>query len=142
MITTTRPQTNDRTTIAALLVLLSATMFVVIALVNRHDHATHVHPSDTAVASNAVAVDPTHDHSSHDHSDILANSFVSTERLSPPVACRTIIGCDDPGPQPQSPGDRGGWAQLMTLSLLATAIGFIAWKVAAAVRGARPENLT
>ena len=117
-------------------------MVVVIALVNRHDHTTHVHPSDTAVASNAVAVDPTYDHSSRDHSDILANSFVSTERFSPPAACRKIIGCDDPGPQPQSPGDRGGWAQLMTLSLLATGIGFIAWKVAAAVRRSRSEYLT
>jgi len=51
-----------------------------------------------------------------------------------PDACRTIIGCADAGPKPESPGDRGGYAQLLTLLVLACGVGFIAVKVSLAVR--------
>ncbi len=51
-----------------------------------------------------------------------------------PDACRTIIGCPDAGPEPEAPGDRGGYAQLLTLAVLATAVGFILVKVGLAVR--------
>lgn len=50
--------------------------------------------------------------------------------------CRTIVGCADPGPDPEAPGDRGGYAQLLTLAVLAGGVGFIAWRVA---RSARPN---
>lgn len=51
-----------------------------------------------------------------------------------PDSCRTIIGCPDAGPEPEAPGDRGGYAQLLTLAVLATAVGFISVKVGLAVR--------
>ena len=51
-----------------------------------------------------------------------------------PDACRTIIGCPDAGPAPENPGDRGGYAQLLTLAVLVGGVGFIAWKVTRAVR--------
>jgi hypothetical protein len=51
-----------------------------------------------------------------------------------PDACRTIIGCADAGPEPENPGDRGGYAQLLTLAVLAGGVGFIVFKVGRAVR--------
>ncbi len=51
-----------------------------------------------------------------------------------PDACRTIIGCPDAGPKPENPGDRGGYAQLLTLVVLAGGVGFIAVKIGLAVR--------
>ena len=133
---TRRSLWSDRTTIAALLVIMSAAVFVVIALTNRHDHSTHDHPNANVV-TDVSASDPEHDHSTHVHSEDIGSSFVSTERISPPSACRTIIGCDDAGPKPQSPGDRGGWAQFMTLGAVVIGIAFIATKVVRATRAAR-----
>ncbi|MCQ3807827.1 MAG: hypothetical protein OXB92_11440 [Acidimicrobiaceae bacterium] len=127
---------TDRTTVAALLVMVSAAIFVFIAFTNRHDHSTHDHPSATVVAD-LSASDPEHDHSTHDHSQDIGSTFVSTERISPPTACRTIIGCDDAGPKPQSPGDRGGWAQFLTLGAVVVGLAFIATKIIRATRGAR-----
>ncbi len=49
-------------------------------------------------------------------------------------SCRTIIGCADAGPKPQNPGDRGGYAQLLTLLVLVGGVSFIGWRV---VRSAR-----
>ena len=51
-----------------------------------------------------------------------------------PDSCRTIIGCPDAGPAPENPGDRGGYAQLLTLAVLVGGVGFIAWRVSRAVR--------
>jgi len=51
-----------------------------------------------------------------------------------PDACRTIVGCPDAGPKPENPGDRGGYAQLLTLLVLAGGVGFIGIKVGLAVR--------
>ncbi len=132
---------TDRTTIAALLVVMSAAVFVIIAFANRHDHSTHDHPSATVV-SDVSASDPEHDHSTHDHSEDIGSTFVSTERISPSTACRTIIGCDDAGPKPQSPGDRGGWAQFLTLGAVAVGLAFIATKIIRATRGARTTRDT
>ncbi len=126
---------TDRTTIAALLVVMSAAVFVIIAFANRHDHSTHDHPS-ADVVSDVSASDPEHDHSTHDHSEDIGSTFVSTERISPPAACRTIVGCDDAGPKPQNPGDRGGWAQLLTLGAVAVGLAFIATRIIRATRGA------
>ena len=52
--------------------------------------------------------------------------------------CRTIVGCADPGPKPENPGDRGGYAQLLTLGALVGGIGFIAFRVVRAARAAQP----
>ena len=131
---------TDRTTIAALLVMVSAAIFVFIAFTNRHNHNTHDHPSAT-VATDVSASDPEHDHSTHDHGD-LGSTFVNTERISPPAACRTIVGCDDAGPKPQNPGDRGGWAQFLTLGAVAVGLAFIATKIIRATRGARTTRDT
>ena len=127
---------TDRTTIAALLVIMSVAVFVVIALTNRHDHSTHDHPTANVV-TDVSASDPEHDHSTHDHSEDIGSTFTSTERISPPSACRTIIGCDDAGPKPQSPGDRGGWAQFLTLGAVVIGIAFIATKIVRAARANR-----
>ena len=124
---------TDPTTLAALLVMVSAAMFVFIAFTNRHDHNTHQHPADNIVAD-VSAADPQHDHSTHDHSEDIGSTFASTERIAPPEACRTIIGCDDAGPKPQNSGDRGGWAQLTTAGVIALGLAFIATRV---VRSAR-----
>lgn len=53
--------------------------------------------------------------------------------------CFTIVGCADAGPEPENPGDRGGWAQLMTLGVLVGAVAFIMTKV---IRGARATQST
>ena len=51
-----------------------------------------------------------------------------------PDGARTIIGSPDPGPEPEDAGDRGGWAQLLLLGALVTAVGVIGWRVGRAVR--------
>ena len=71
---------------------------------------------------------------------LIAATFVATvgpagaQADDIPDACRTIIGCADAGPKPESPGDRGGYAQLLTLAVLAGGVGFIGLKVTKAVR--------
>lgn len=60
-----------------------------------------------------------------------------------PSGAGRIIGSPDAGPDPQTPGDRGGWAQLMTLGVLTVAVGFIMWRVFRAARkapGSRPVD--
>ena len=52
--------------------------------------------------------------------------------------CRTIVGCADAGPKPEAPGDRGGYAQLLTFVMLFGGIGFIAWRI---IRQARPNTV-
>ena len=52
--------------------------------------------------------------------------------------CRTIIGCADAGPAPENPGDRGGYAQLLTFVALFGAIGFIAWRI---IKQAKPNTV-
>lgn len=51
-----------------------------------------------------------------------------------PDECRTIIGCPDAGPEPENPGDRGGYAQLLTLGVLVVGVGFVMTKVFRAAR--------
>jgi hypothetical protein len=46
-----------------------------------------------------------------------------------PAPCRTILRCTEDPPRPQNPGDRGGYAQLLTLAVLASGVGFIMIKV-------------
>ena len=55
-----------------------------------------------------------------------------------PDGARTIIGSPDPGPKPEHPGDRGGWAQLLTLGVLVAAVSFIMWRIVRAARAASP----
>ncbi|GEM_PF-4523344 len=40
-----------------------------------------------------------------------------------------IIGTPAAGPKPEHPGDRGGYAQLLTLLMLALGVSFIGWRV-------------
>jgi hypothetical protein len=56
-----------------------------------------------------------------------------------PDQCRTIIGCADAGPKPENPGDRGGYAQLLTLVVLAGGVGFIMTKVIRAARDSQAK---
>ena len=55
-----------------------------------------------------------------------------------PDACRTIVGCPDAGPKPENPGDRGGYAQFMTLGALVLGVGFIGYRISRAVRTRPP----
>ena len=52
-----------------------------------------------------------------------------------PDECRSIVGCPDAGPEPEHSGDRGGWAQLLTLGVMVVAVAFILTKVLRAARG-------
>ena len=45
-----------------------------------------------------------------------------------------IIGSPDPGPDPEDPGDRGGWAQLGLAVLLFGAVAFIGTRIVAGAR--------
>ncbi len=63
-----------------------------------------------------------------------ADELDTTDEL--PDGARTIIGSPDPGPEPEHPGDRGGWAQLLTLGVLVAAVGFIMWRITRALRAA------
>lgn len=56
-----------------------------------------------------------------------------------PDQCRTIIGCADAGPKPENPGDRGGYAQLLTLVVLAGGVTFIMVKITRAARASQPK---
>ena len=56
-----------------------------------------------------------------------------------PDQCRTIIGCAAAGPTPENPGDRGGYAQLLTLVVLAGGVGFIMTKVIRAARDSQAK---
>lgn len=40
-----------------------------------------------------------------------------------------IIGSPAPGPDPQHSGDRGGFAQLLTLAFLVSGVSFVAWRI-------------
>lgn len=53
-----------------------------------------------------------------------------------PAGAGRIIGSPQPGPDPESSGDRGGWAQLLTLGALAVGISFIMWRIVRAARRA------
>jgi hypothetical protein len=64
---------------------------------------------------------------------------VSTQHEDP-GRCRTIIGCAEAGPKPENPGDRGGYAQLLTLAFLAGGVGFIMTKVIRAARASQPDS--
>jgi hypothetical protein len=55
-----------------------------------------------------------------------------------PDGARTIIGSPDPGPKPEHPGDRGGYAQFLTLGVLVAAVSFIMWRIVRAARAAAP----
>lgn len=59
-----------------------------------------------------------------------------------PDACRTIVGCPDAGPEPEAPGDRGGYAQLLTMVVLGAGVAFILVKVGLAVRAGDRRQLT
>ncbi|RMH69751.1 MAG: hypothetical protein D6683_15870, partial [Actinomyces sp.] len=44
------------------------------------------------------------------------------------------IGSPEAGPRPEHPGDRGGWAQLLTLAVLAGGVSVIMWRILHAAR--------
>ncbi len=45
-----------------------------------------------------------------------------------------IIGSPAAGPKPENPGDRGGYAQILTLAMMAGSVAFIGWRIARQVR--------
>lgn len=59
-----------------------------------------------------------------------------------PDACRTIVGCADAGPKPEHPGDRGGYAQFLTLAVLTGGVGFILVKIGLLVRDGDRRHAT
>lgn len=59
-----------------------------------------------------------------------------TTQLAYPEGSDTIIGTPEAGPKPQNSGDRGGWAQLVTLAMIVGAVLFIVWRIrASSIRG-------
>lgn len=45
-----------------------------------------------------------------------------------------IIGSPAAGPDPEHPGDRGGYAQFLTLGVMVGGLSFIAWRITRQVR--------
>jgi len=45
-----------------------------------------------------------------------------------------IIGSPAAGPKPDNPGDRGGYAQLLTLAVMVGGVLFIGWRIVRQVR--------
>jgi len=45
-----------------------------------------------------------------------------------------IVGSPSAGPSPEHPGDRGGYAQFLTLAVMVAGLGFIAWRINRQVR--------
>lgn len=54
-----------------------------------------------------------------------------------PAGAGRIIGSPDPGPDPEHSGDRGGWAQFLTLGAIVGGLGFIMWRIASSARRTR-----
>ena len=61
----------------------------------------------------------------------------STEDRSIPDDAFSIVGTPDPGPKPEHSGDRGGWAQFLTLGLIVAGVGLVGWRIARGMRSAR-----
>ncbi len=59
-----------------------------------------------------------------------------------PVDAGRIIGSPDAGPDPRQSGDRGGWAQLLTLGVLVVGVGFILLRILRAARRAPGSSPT
>jgi hypothetical protein len=51
-----------------------------------------------------------------------------------------IIGSPAAGPAPQNPGDRGGYAQILTLFVMLGGVSFVAWRIRHAMQNARPTS--
>ena len=45
-----------------------------------------------------------------------------------------IIGSPAAGPDPEHPGDRGGYAQFLTLAVMVGGLSFIAWRITRQIR--------
>ena len=61
----------------------------------------------------------------------------STEDRSIPDDAFSIVGTPDPGPKPEHSGDRGGWAQFLTLGLIVAGVGLVGWRIARGMRSAQ-----
>jgi len=60
------------------------------------------------------------------------NDFMDLERdVTSCISSNPLPGC---GRQPTSPGDRGGWQQLLLFGILVTGMTIIFWRVYLAVR--------
>lgn len=89
--------------------------------------------TDQARASTSDAVVTTVDDTSNtDGPDSTINDFLDLERsLTECISSNPPPGC---GRVPTSPGDRGGWQQLLLFGVMMGGISVIFWRVARAVR--------
>lgn len=75
--------------------------------------------------------------------DVVANELMAVVALSQEIDpdyvddAGRIIGSPAPGPDPQHSGDRGGFAQLLTLAFLVSGVSFVAWRVRREMNHAR-----
>lgn len=82
----------------------------------------------------------TTDDSMADESPIATNDFLDLEReLSECISSNPLPGC---GREPTSPGDRGGWQQLLLFGILMTGMAVILGRVFVAVRRGDRERST
>jgi len=51
-----------------------------------------------------------------------------------------IIGSPSAGPAPEHPGDRGGYAQLLTLGVMVGGVSFVAWRIRRTFNLNRPDR--
>jgi len=74
---------------------------------------------------------------------VVANELMAVVALSQEIDpdyvddAGRIIGSPAPGPDPQHSGDRGGFAQLLTLAFLVSGVSFVAWRVRREMNHAR-----
>jgi hypothetical protein len=89
--------------------------------------------TDQARASTSDAVVTTVDDTSNTEGpDSTINDFLDLERsLTECISSNPPPGC---GRVPTSPGDRGGWQQLLLFGVMMGGISVIFWRVARAVR--------
>ena len=75
--------------------------------------------------------------------DVVANELMAVVALSQEIDpdyvddAGRIIGSPAPGPDPQHSGDRGGFAQPLTLAFLVSGVSFVAWRVRREMNHAR-----
>ena len=69
-----------------------------------------------------------------------AGAEATTTTLPVDSGNRSVIPLPNSGKEPEDPGDRGGWAQLLLFGILLAGSGFIFGRVLWAARQRKPDD--